>query len=398
MTDADISFRKLLHPIPPEEFFAHAQGRLAVHIPGPRGRFAAVFSWKEFNRLLNQASLWSDHNTTMVLDGHDVTSEEFCVPGTTRQGNQAMLPDPRRVAGYLQRGATLVLDLMERLSPGVAAVAASLEAVTGSPVVCNAYCSFNAHQGFSSHFDSTDVFVLHIEGEKTWRLYEGRFEHPLQSDYARLPPEQHAQARGKLLKEVLLTPGDVLYIPRGQYHDAVASSEACLHLTFGIVPRTGHDFLTVLLRSLDADPLFREALPHLDDVQAYRAHLRRLAQRLGAIIQHEQTIAQARQQHRQRTFRDALRSFDLPARPSAPVYRVRWRDARLLMQQDGRAVLQTPSGEHALSAPEYDVARWALERDYFEIGSLQAVCHALASTELETVVAKLASAGLLERM
>jgi hypothetical protein len=32
---------------------------------------------------------------------------------------------------------------------------------------------------------------------------------------------------------------DFLYLPRGQYHDALTGSQASLHVTFGVAPATG---------------------------------------------------------------------------------------------------------------------------------------------------------------
>ncbi len=395
MQEASITFRQLLHPISPEEFFAHAYGRLAVHMPGDAQKLAGVFSWQALNRLLNQTTLWSDQTMKLVLDGRDLRPEEFCVPGRTRQGNQAMLPDFRRVKEYLQRGATLVLDIIERLSSEVAAVTTALEAATGSPVVCNAYCSWCSHQGFSSHFDSSDVFVLHIEGEKTWRLYEGRFEHPLEGtefSYAGLPPHAHERAKGRLLKEVVLSPGDVLYIPRGQYHDAIAHSDASLHLSFGSIPRTGHDFVTLLARSLPADPLFRAALPHFDDAEAYRDHLQKLADRLHALISDSATLEQARAQHRERTFRQGLPDFALPGRAQAPRYRVRWRVARLMPMGEGLR-LETPAGARELSAEQEAVARWLLAREYFDAETLERV---FPESNVKELTDAFAAAGLIE--
>jgi hypothetical protein len=381
-----------------DQFFAHAYGKLATHIPGHPQKFANTFSWDEFNRLFNQPALWSDQSMKMVLNGHDLEPTKFCMPGRTREGTEAMLPDPKRVTHYLQQGATLVLDLVERLSPGIAALAASLETVFGNLAVCNVYCSWNAHQGFSSHFDGTDVFALHIEGEKTWRLYEGRFQDPIQGsgfEYAGLPPEQHVSARGKLLKEVRMKPGDVLYIPRGQYHDAVAVSENSLHLTFGLVPRTGHDFMRILLRSLYADPLFREVLPHFDDPQAYDAQLRRLADRLHEIITDAETGRQAREDQRKRVLRDSLRRFTLPTRELASVYRVLWRRAQL-QAQGGSTVLLTTSGEHPLTPAEARVAQWIMDRDYFDVFDLAGEFPSATSADLSALTQRLLAAGLIE--
>src|SRR3546814_6827189 len=100
-----------------------------------------------------------------------------------------------------------------------------------------------------------------------------------------------------------MQPGDLLYIPRGQYHDALASSEACLHLSFGITQPTGRDFFTVLMRSLPEDPLFREKLPHFDDLASHDAHVQKLADRLHAILCKPETAEQMRQIQRQRVFR-----------------------------------------------------------------------------------------------
>ncbi len=400
MTKPHMTFRALLQPMTADEFFAHAYGKLATYIPGHRQKFADIFSWAEFNRLFNQPTLWSERSMKMVLNGRDLEPKEFCMPGRTREGNQAMLPDPRRVTNYLQQGATLILDLVERLSPGIAALAASLEMVLGNLAVCNVYCSWHARQGFSSHFDGTDVFALHIDGEKTWRLYEGRFQDPVHGsgfEYAGLPPEQHVSARGKLLKEVHMKPGDVLYIPRGQYHDAIAGSEASLHLTFGLVPRTGHDFMTVLLRSLCADPLFREALPHFDDTHAYDAQLRHLADRLHKIITDAETGRQAREDQRKRVLRDSLRRFALPAREPVSVYRVRWRQVKLQAQAD-RVILLTGSNEHPLTPAEAHVAQWVMERDYFDVSDLADEFPSATSADLLAVIQKFLTAGFIESL
>jgi hypothetical protein len=81
----------------------------------------------------------------LVLDGQDVAPASYSISGMTREGSRALLPKATNVKPHLRRGATLILDLVETLVPGVAAVSRSLTAGTGSVVVCNAYCSFKAH-------------------------------------------------------------------------------------------------------------------------------------------------------------------------------------------------------------------------------------------------------------
>jgi ribosomal protein L16 Arg81 hydroxylase len=110
-----------------------------------------------------------------------------------------------------------VLDLIETLSPGVSTISAALQTATGGVAVCNVYCSWRAHQGFKAHCDSTDVFAIHIEGSKIWRVYEGRADNATDIagyDYGSFTPEHHVRAKGKLLEEIEMKPGDVLYLPK----------------------------------------------------------------------------------------------------------------------------------------------------------------------------------------
>lgn len=64
-----MSFRTLLDPVSLEDFFSDVSGRRPLHVPGRRNKFADLFSWGEFNRLLDMSKLWSDRCMKLVLDG-----------------------------------------------------------------------------------------------------------------------------------------------------------------------------------------------------------------------------------------------------------------------------------------------------------------------------------------
>ena len=237
MTPRPLGLAALVRPLDPEAFLADVRDREPRHFPGDDARFAQVFSFAELERLLGMWRLWSDRTFKVVLDGRDLPPEEFCTSGHGREGHPAVLVDARRVEALLARGATLVLDAMESLSPGVRAVADALRSALGGSVICNVYCSFESHAGFPSHYDTTEVLALHIAGRKRWRVYRERAEQPLERpghSYAYQDRAHHERAKGAVLEEVEMTPGDVLYLPRGQYHDALASEGASLHLSFGI--------------------------------------------------------------------------------------------------------------------------------------------------------------------
>jgi ribosomal protein L16 Arg81 hydroxylase len=74
-----------------------------------------------------------------------------------------------------------------------------------------------------------------------------------------------------------MKPGDVLYLPRGQYHDALATSGASLHVTFSVVPVRGLALFNILERIALADSRFRDDLPAPTTPEGRAALAERLA-------------------------------------------------------------------------------------------------------------------------
>lgn len=85
--------------------------------------------------------------------------------------------------------------------------------------------------GFGLHFDDHSVWILQMEGAKRWRFAAGpavpsplsNFIYPTTEDVA-FPFPGYAVSRpapGEL-QEVVLTPGDVLYLPAGTWHETEA--------------------------------------------------------------------------------------------------------------------------------------------------------------------------------
>jgi hypothetical protein len=118
----DTTFRQIISPVLPAEFFRAIWDQRAVHILGSADKFTHVFSWDEFNRLLNMSKLWTDRSMKIALDGQSLDLAEYGRAGQTREGYRAIVPDPEQVMLLLRRGATVILDLIETLSPGVRAV------------------------------------------------------------------------------------------------------------------------------------------------------------------------------------------------------------------------------------------------------------------------------------
>src|SRR5690606_26155707 len=138
---------------------------------------------------------------------------------------QLLMPDPAKVKAWLRRGASMVCNDIDQLTPELRAVASPLETSLNAKGQANLYCSWKAHPAVRTHFDTHEVFAVHVAGRKTWKLYGRSIDDPIAHPYFKsLPQEYHNTHRGPLTQEVTLEPGDLLYLPRGWYHDALATS------------------------------------------------------------------------------------------------------------------------------------------------------------------------------
>jgi ribosomal protein L16 Arg81 hydroxylase len=157
-----------------------------------------------------------------------------------------------------------------------------MEEALGAKMQANLYLSSKRKQGFKVHFDPHDVFAVHVMGEKTWMVFDGRAEdpiaHPVFND---LPAEHHEAAKGKLWKEVRLKPGHLLYLPRGQYHYALADEEPCAHIAWGATYPIGLDAVTYLFERLVHEPVARANLARGDRARL-GAQLRKIGERAAA--------------------------------------------------------------------------------------------------------------------
>jgi len=159
-------------------------------------------------------------------------------------------------------GATIVLQGLHRLWPPIIDFTRALIDDLGHPAQVNAYVTPPSSQGFDPHYDTHDVFVLQISGEKHWRIHAPVHVDPLRSQ----PWEQHrgAVARAATQDPVIdavLRPGDALYLPRGWIHSATALGATSVHLTVGMSAYTRADIVDALLGQVGDSADLRASLP-----------------------------------------------------------------------------------------------------------------------------------------
>lgn len=115
-------------------------------------------------------------------------------------------------------------------------------------------------RGYLPHHDPVDLFIVQTEGTKRWKLWNPPAQR--QGDNASYTDEE----LGEPVIEVLLEPGDVLYLPYNTPHAAAAEDKVSLHLSIMMRPRMWKDLLRETFEQVAADPEFNQ-YPHIGELR-----------------------------------------------------------------------------------------------------------------------------------
>ncbi len=397
--DRRLSFRWLLDPVTPASFLATHHGRAPLHVPGPPGKFAELFSWARLNRLLATSSTWTSSKIRLVKDREIVAPNAYCRPARDRDLGMVMRPVPTAIGKYLEQGATINVNEIQLNDERLSSIGFSLAMVFAAHVNCNLYASRRAVGAFPTHFDNSDVYVLHVEGNKRWRVYENPFEGAADIEgytSGAHPQSYHEQRKGRAVLDLELTPGDLLYIPRGYYHDALATSEASLHLTLGVDEVRGLAVLEAVKPLLMRELVFREPLPLPDDAETHAERLRRLGTRIAEILADPAFGAHVRELQKNHAVWD-MPGFSLPVPQFDEFFRVRTHAARIETRGNA-AVLCFAGTEQPLEAVHAPLVAWILAADYFDTDTLVDAFPDATPETLRTLFETLVRMGVIEAL
>jgi len=389
-----VDFAELIAPLAPEQFLAEYWGRKPVHIPAPAGSGRhAVIGWPRLNQLLGIRTHWGPEHIKLLLNSAAV-SPDFYMDEVPGRGGTRQLADPAKVEMFLAMGASLVADAVEKVDPEIRALTDSLARQFAARVEANLYCSFQGIQAFASHCDLHEVFAIHCVGEKRWRIYANRAENPLTPLTGDDAQARIDVAKGPVLMDITLRPGDVLYIPRGYFHDALASSAESLHLTLGIAPHSGKLLFELLQEMALREPAFRAYLAdaRAQDGAVLAGQLAALGARLSEMAHSRAMVEEVAV--RQRQLATPQRGLVLPERPMLDFYARTDRSATVDWPESG-AMLRTGSGGQPLG-PVADVAEYALSRPAVSVQELRARFAHHPESEVGALLALLVRLGLFQ--
>lgn len=208
--------------------------------------------------------------------------------------------DHRKMLAMHRQGATIILRSIEQWSPKFAAFRTDAESLLGYESQINVYLTPPQEKSTPPHWDTHDLFVLQLVGEKLWRLFESDRTLPLETERFRIEED----FVGGVTDEILLKPGDTLFLPRGVIHEPVAESYS-IHISLGIRSVRWLDVCLAALRLAARE----EGSPLRESVDVFRSDgANEISDQLRTVAANQpaasETLAEARRDQVQRRWVD----------------------------------------------------------------------------------------------
>jgi ribosomal protein L16 Arg81 hydroxylase len=247
----------LIDPVSTRDFFEQYWEKKFLHVSrNETSLFADLFSLRDVDRWLMSVRSGLPDSVLLTSAGTGGSLSKF--------RPQDLSVDAAYDA--FAKGSSVVLDYLEDSWPPLAPLVKSLSNSFSAIVGINVYITPPRARTFPVHIDDHDVLVLQVSGEKVWQLHELRHLPVMKLDYKKelafTPDWGNDRLQTPQIAELTLQPGDLLYVPRGMPHCAVARDSTSLHLTISITPLYWTDFLKAAVEQASVHaPELRRALP-----------------------------------------------------------------------------------------------------------------------------------------
>lgn len=265
---SDWNLNEILRPHGWEAFVAKYWQKRPLHIHREdRSFFSGLVSRQDVEFVINTYGGREDFPIS-IIGAHINTM----VPMEDR-GSRRTHWLPEKVYERVGKGATVRIGNVAQYLPPVRRLAASFEAFLNTDIGVNLYCTPPSSQAFGAHFDNHDVFILQVEGSKVWKIFRPPQDLPAEVFYKarpswwerKLPFEVSLGPSRPAVEpdqEIVLSAGDLLYVPRGFVHQVFTSRETSLHLTVAAPVVTWYEVVVQsLIEACRQSRPLREALP-----------------------------------------------------------------------------------------------------------------------------------------
>jgi ribosomal protein L16 Arg81 hydroxylase len=252
------TFEKLLQPIAVQRFLETIWGQRQFVIARNNPEYyKTLFSFTDIDHLIFLARERPQELLTIIPKTKIGTE-------TKARLNQFAVHELYR---RFDAGDTIRVSSLEGSWPPLLSLIQSISQILSARIDVNVYLTPADSQGFPTHVDHEDVFILQVGGSKEWFVYEADYPWPLENlsyvdEQGGFSTARRDASLLRLAEHVVLETGDFLYIPRGYPHHAVTSGRPSLHLTIGIHSIYWFDLARAALEiACGEEPALRRAVP-----------------------------------------------------------------------------------------------------------------------------------------
>jgi ribosomal protein L16 Arg81 hydroxylase len=263
----------LLAPVSEESFLEHFLDKKRLHVKGSRpARAAELFSWPTINHLIESDMLPAER-LRVVRANVDI------LPSMFRHKDGARGLRAGALQALLSQGVSMIMNGVGDYVPQIGRLSDAIERRLGHRAWVNAYLSFGRGSALKAHWDEHDVLVVQVHGNKRWRSYGTPVPFPV-SNY-----NAGKDLGTTIVWEGVLEAGDVLYLPRGEVHEAAVEGLNSVHLTIGLQTPCAIDFLGWLAEKAAADVVLRKDVTRLGGEAGLEHRESEIKARLHALIE-----------------------------------------------------------------------------------------------------------------
>jgi ribosomal protein L16 Arg81 hydroxylase len=239
----------LIAPITSDDFLARYWNKAPLcKRSADRTAYHALFRVEQIDDLL-QAAAGNASEFDYYAAGSAVAQADY-----TAEGNYVQL---NRLLGLYAKGGTIHVSNIQKYVRSLGSFCR--RAQNEFLVDCEADFWLTRANEFKPylHFDRYDIFILQIHGRKRWRLFE-----PLPIPDNRVGAALAWEEVGEPIIDVVIEPGDLIYIPPHTPHVVTTQDEHSVHVGIGLHPLTWRQVLDVALdESRDRPNALSEILP-----------------------------------------------------------------------------------------------------------------------------------------
>ncbi len=258
MSEAPATLADLISPLAEPELLELLRRRELAYRPGANGdRYAPLLGWPALRRMIEAGNYPNKRpdDIRVTKDSGIVSASRWMTDGKV---------DAAKLEAFLTKGFSVVVLHLDEHVPALAAVCDEIRSRTLEGSFVGAVVTSGTGAGaFNVHYDPEDLVILQVEGTKRWQIFGPPVSNPVRRMPKQSPPETEP-----FFDEVLV-PGDLLFVPGGNWHHCESGLSTSVHLGIFFLPPTGWHAADEVLRSFLSEELFRTPLTRLDGASAF---------------------------------------------------------------------------------------------------------------------------------